>query len=144
MLPNSVFGEYVPPNADGVRVGPAIPFPLIPEGIKQCVPGYENCFVNVTSGISHSWSFPCSGGPYVNCLPIYNVHELLFPLYWDDWNSPDDDDDGVVDNPYTITGSANNQDIYPLVEPIQNHFSLIKTSFFQENCNIFTILTQIM
>jgi parallel beta-helix repeat protein len=33
--------------------------------------------------------------------------------YWDDWTSPDLNHDGVVDNPYPIDGSANNQDSRP-------------------------------
>jgi hypothetical protein len=35
--------------------------------------------------------------------------------FWDDWVSPDTDQDGVVDNPYTIDGSAQNTDPFPLV-----------------------------
>jgi len=34
---------------------------------------------------------------------------------WDDWNAPDEDSDGFVDNPYLINGSAMNQDPYPRV-----------------------------
>ncbi len=37
--------------------------------------------------------------------------------YWHDWTSPDDNDDGIVDVPYLIDGSANNQDPFPLVFP---------------------------
>ncbi|MFX1513503.1 MAG: NosD domain-containing protein [Promethearchaeota archaeon] len=35
--------------------------------------------------------------------------------YWDDWASPDENDDGIVDNPYAIEGSADNQDPFPLI-----------------------------
>lgn len=34
--------------------------------------------------------------------------------YWDDWTTPDDDQDGFVDNPYTINGTADNSDSNPL------------------------------
>ncbi|MHA2247691.1 MAG: NosD domain-containing protein [Candidatus Hodarchaeales archaeon] len=34
--------------------------------------------------------------------------------YWDDWTTPDANDDGIVDIPCTIDGGANNQDLYPL------------------------------
>ncbi|MHA1995995.1 MAG: NosD domain-containing protein [Candidatus Hodarchaeales archaeon] len=34
--------------------------------------------------------------------------------YWDNWTTPDVNDDGIVDNPYTIFGTSNNQDSYPL------------------------------
>jgi len=36
--------------------------------------------------------------------------------YWSDWNSPDDDMDGIVDFPYEIGGSAGAKDWYPLTE----------------------------
>ncbi|MHA2238376.1 MAG: right-handed parallel beta-helix repeat-containing protein [Candidatus Hodarchaeales archaeon] len=35
--------------------------------------------------------------------------------YWDDWTSPDVNDDGFVDEPYPIDGEAENQDASPLV-----------------------------
>ncbi|MHA2277867.1 MAG: right-handed parallel beta-helix repeat-containing protein, partial [Candidatus Kariarchaeaceae archaeon] len=33
--------------------------------------------------------------------------------YWNDWVSPDADNDGIVDIPYSINGSSNNQDQTP-------------------------------
>jgi len=36
---------------------------------------------------------------------------------WNDWTSPDADNDGIVDKPYTIWGSAGAKDHYPLVIP---------------------------
>lgn len=37
--------------------------------------------------------------------------------YWDEWITPDSDEDGIVDDPYVIAGIANNQDSYPLAFP---------------------------
>ncbi len=34
--------------------------------------------------------------------------------YWDDWTTPDSDSNGIVDNPYTLMGDANNFDYFPL------------------------------
>lgn len=34
--------------------------------------------------------------------------------YWADWQSPDTDNNGIVDNPYNITGSDGAKDYYPL------------------------------
>jgi hypothetical protein len=88
VLPSAVLGGYVAPNADGVRVGQGIPFLLIPQEMKQCVTGYKNCFVNVwETGLWPSWSFPCTGGPYVICDTIHNEYRLLIPDHYDDWNS---------------------------------------------------------
>ena len=36
--------------------------------------------------------------------------------YWSDWLQPDNDGNGIVDNPYVIDGSAESEDRYPLVE----------------------------
>ncbi len=37
--------------------------------------------------------------------------------YWSDWTSPDTNDDGIVDQPYLINGTANAKDYYPLTRP---------------------------
>ena len=52
-----------------------------------------------------------------------NSENIFILNYWDDWISPDDNVDGIVDQPYLIDGDANNRDSYPLVSPypIQVH-----------------------
>ena len=37
--------------------------------------------------------------------------------YWADWTSPDNDSDGIVDQPYALKGDSGSQDPYPLAEP---------------------------
>lgn len=37
--------------------------------------------------------------------------------YWSDHTGPDNDSDGIVDTPYSIDGSKNNTDSYPLTSP---------------------------
>jgi len=37
--------------------------------------------------------------------------------FWSDWWTPDEDDDGIVDEPYLIDGGASAQDSYPLASP---------------------------
>ncbi|MFW9845596.1 MAG: nitrous oxide reductase family maturation protein NosD [Candidatus Thorarchaeota archaeon] len=37
--------------------------------------------------------------------------------YWCDWTQPDEDQDGVVDNPYAIEGEASNADAFPKTTP---------------------------
>ncbi len=46
---------------------------------------------------------------------------LFIHNYWDDWLGPDSDDDGVIDSPYLIGGSANNSDSQPLAFPAPSH-----------------------
>ncbi len=46
--------------------------------------------------------------------------------YWADWSTPDNDGDGIVDNPYIIDGGAGAQDYYPLAKsPNIPEFSLL-------------------
>ncbi|MHA1744820.1 MAG: NosD domain-containing protein [Promethearchaeota archaeon] len=36
--------------------------------------------------------------------------------YWDNYTGPDADNDGIGDQPYNISGSANSQDLYPMLD----------------------------
>ena len=38
--------------------------------------------------------------------------------YWNDWISPDTEPNGIVDDPYNLNGSANNNDTFPLTTPV--------------------------
>lgn len=38
--------------------------------------------------------------------------------YWSDWTTPDNDGNGIVDNPYNIKGDAGAKDLYPLAKKI--------------------------
>ncbi|MHA2329267.1 MAG: NosD domain-containing protein, partial [Candidatus Hodarchaeales archaeon] len=40
----------------------------------------------------------------------FNIFENNF---WDDWDSPDENRDGIVDDPYLLDGLAKNRDAYP-------------------------------
>lgn len=37
--------------------------------------------------------------------------------YWDDWTSPDANNDSIVDVPYSIEGYAENSDLHPMAAP---------------------------
>jgi hypothetical protein len=37
--------------------------------------------------------------------------------YWDDWTEPDNNNDGVVDEPYLLDGDINRYDEFPLTSP---------------------------
>ena len=47
-----------------------------------------------------------------------NWNGLFEGNYWSDWTTPDNDNDGIVDQPYQIDGDANANDRFPLVKPI--------------------------
>jgi parallel beta-helix repeat protein len=47
----------------------------------------------------------------------YGFNNTFHYNYWDDWTSPDSEPDGFVDSPYNISGSLNNNDSHPLVDP---------------------------
>ncbi|MFX1535269.1 MAG: right-handed parallel beta-helix repeat-containing protein [Promethearchaeota archaeon] len=56
--------------------------------------------------------------------------------FWDDWISPDENEDGIVDNPRSIVGEANNQDPYPrtvLNNPNSMIHSLLKPEILYPN-----------
>ncbi|MFX0092935.1 MAG: nitrous oxide reductase family maturation protein NosD [Candidatus Hodarchaeota archaeon] len=38
--------------------------------------------------------------------------------YWNNWTTPDEDNDGIVDRFYPIDGTTNSQDSYPLTTPL--------------------------
>ncbi len=44
-----------------------------------------------------------------------NNSNLFVNNYWSDHTTPDNDGNGIVDEPYSIAGSANNEDIHPKV-----------------------------
>jgi hypothetical protein len=46
------------------------------------------------------------------------LNNIFNSNYWNDWTSPDGNNDRFVDNPYNIDGSVSNQDPTPLVTPI--------------------------
>jgi parallel beta-helix repeat protein len=62
------------------------------------------------------------GGSQANDTGSNNVFEYN---YWSDWTSPDGNADGVVDNPYPIDGTSNNQDHYPLVTLPSTHHLIL-------------------
>ncbi|MFX0121059.1 MAG: NosD domain-containing protein [Candidatus Hodarchaeota archaeon] len=51
--------------------------------------------------------------------------------YFNDWTSPDNDGDGVVDVPYNIPGLESNEDPYPIITPytFMNHFVTIPIGY---------------
>jgi len=46
-----------------------------------------------------------------------NLKNIFLYNHWNDWTTPDNDSNRIVDQPYAIGGSANNQDLYPLTVP---------------------------
>ena len=43
-----------------------------------------------------------------------NWNSTLLGNYWSDWIAPDDNNDGIVDKPYLISGTADSKDYYPI------------------------------
>ena len=59
---------------------------------------------------------------------LYNYYNNFTYNYWDFWVTPDDNLDGLVDNPYTF---SNNEDSYPMVLP--SHWPVILPSVTYPN-----------
>ena len=64
---------------------------------------WNNFLDNHLSGPSHA----CDDGS----------NNVFTSNYWNDWTNPDSDTDGIVDNPYLISGSAKNKDNFPVTCP---------------------------
>jgi parallel beta-helix repeat protein len=58
-----------------------------------------------------------SGGPGFSQAGDSGSSNVFNYNHWNHWISPDADEDGIVDNTYSINGSAGNSDPYPLVFP---------------------------
>ncbi len=67
--------------------------------------GSDNTIVKLNTFIRH-------GGAYDKGLN--NVFEYN---YWDDWTSPDTNNDGIVDDPYSYIGGSGKKDDFPLPYP---------------------------
>ena len=53
--------------------------------------------------------------------------------FWSDWNAPDSDNNGIVDQPYSIDENRNNIDNFPLVKPI---FEFLPIARVEDNITI--------
>ncbi len=72
-----------------------------------------------TSNLIHHNNFIDNGNQATNYLGDTSTWDNGFPSggnYWSDYNSTDNDGDGIGDTPYVI--DENNQDNYPLMEPV--------------------------
>ena len=67
---------------------------------------FLNSFINNTSYQAVEWG----GEKYED----NTMDNWFFYNYWFDWTGPDDDQDGYVDIPYAINGTAENSDASPL------------------------------
>ncbi len=47
-------------------------------------------------------------------------NNLFVNNFWDEWISPDANNDDIVDNPYSLDGVANNHDYSPLIHPFNS------------------------
>lgn len=93
---------------------------LITQHDKDNVIYHNNFFQNIPS---NAWD--------VGQNSWYTIHPIG-GNYWDDYTGSDEDDDGIGDTPYAISG-GNNSDDYPLMKPtiLGNTSLIISQSSFQ-------------
>ncbi|MFX0208377.1 MAG: nitrous oxide reductase family maturation protein NosD [Candidatus Hodarchaeota archaeon] len=76
----------------------------------------ENVFIDNGYGVETSSSCIIKWNNFIgDNASGYGAFDYNF---WDSWTSPDNNDDGIVDNPFPIMG-GDNMDYHPLVLPIQ-------------------------
>ena len=87
-----------------------------------CANNLTNMCLDEDSGINYIYTnnFMSDQGSY----PTYDDgYENVFVYnYWSDWTGPDENNDGSVDKPYLIGGTANNQDYDPSSVPFDHSF----------------------
>ena len=96
---NTVYDNYLAHNGHGVHIGAG-------EVTAENNTFYHNIFVNNTNQVLITQSRTC-----------VNYWDNGFEgNYWSDYAGVDEDGDGIGDKPYII--DANNQDRYPLMNPV--------------------------
>ena len=71
---------------------------------------YNNNFIDNNKGDYEKQAYDYSGFNFWNNSNRGN--------YWNDWISPDNDNNGIVDVPYQLSGDAAAKDFFPLTKPI--------------------------
>ena len=70
---------------------------------------------NVLNGITYAYQVSAVNGVFQACDQGTNIwnYEFYIGNFWHGWTTPDKDNNGIIDNPYTIS-CGSNKDIYPL------------------------------
>ncbi|NPA75342.1 MAG: hypothetical protein GXO25_04595 [Euryarchaeota archaeon] len=85
---------------------------------------YFNHGSNATYNASHVQAYDASGRNFWNTTAPGGGHG--YGNFWYDWQNPDSNNDGIVDNPYLIDGGAGAEDYYPLTTaPVIPEFSFL-------------------
>jgi parallel beta-helix repeat protein len=71
------------------------------------------------------------------------IANLFSHNYWSEWTTPDENKDTIVDIPYAINGTANNQDLSPLVTPYSPSTTSNRSELFIERIIIFCVILSV-
>ena len=109
--PNTVVGNHIEGNIEGIFMGP-----LVDTHEKDYNILYHNSFINNTR---HVYDCECTDPHTIQHLNIWNSGTSS--NYWSDYNGTDADEDGIGDTPYQI--SSDDFDTNPLMTPVASQIN---------------------
>ena len=104
--PTTVIGNHIQENIEGIFLGP---LPHNHEAVLNIF--YHNSFVNNTR---HVYDCECADPYWVQHLNIWDNGTT--GNYWSNYNSTDNNNDGIGDTPYQVT--EDDADVCPLMAPL--------------------------
>lgn len=105
--PNTIIGNHIEDNIEGVFLGP-----ILYNHTKVYNIFYHNSFVNNTR---HVYDCECTNPIWVQHLNVWDNGTC--GNYWGNYTGVDQNQDGIGDTPHQVT--EDDQDIYPLMTPME-------------------------
>lgn len=112
-------------NGDGIFLYEADNTIIRYNTIKYAISYGVNIHSNTKNTLVEYNDFISSGHPQASDAGINNLFQKN---YWNDHTTPDDNSDYIVDTPYSLNGTANNSDLYPLTVEFSTYLDLSTTT----------------